>query len=171
MHTPRLSSAVLFRILTLVFAGAFAPVLVGCSSHAAPRFEVLGVAERERTAEAVVLDFTIGATNRNEDPLPLDRASYALALDGQRVFEGQRLARITIPQFGEQRLVLPVVVPTAMVPASRFDTGGDIRYVLSGEIEYQTPGRLAEFLFDINLRRPSTGLNLRGVLELPGSGG
>jgi hypothetical protein len=157
--------------LGLVLLALCTPALVGCSSHAAPRFEVLGVSERERTPEAVVLDFTIGATNRNEDPLPLDRATYALSLDGQRVFSGQRLARVTVPQFGEQRLVLPVVVPAQMVSPERFDAGGDIRYVLSGEIEYQTPGRLAEFLFDINLRRPSTGLDLRGVLELPGAGG
>lgn len=158
-------------ILGLVLLALCAPALVGCSSHAAPRFEVLGVSERERTAEAVVLDFTIGATNRNEDPLPLDRATYELSLDGQRVFTGQRLARVTIPQFGEQRLVLPVVVPAALISPERFDAGGDLRYVLSGEIEYETPGRLAEFLFDINLRRPSTAINLRGVLELPASGG
>ena len=138
----------------------------GCSTSTAPRFSVLGVAERERTDEAVVLDFTIGAENRNEDALPLERATYSLTLDGRRVFEGQRLARVTVPRFGEQRLVLPVVVPTELVPASRFDGAGEMRYRLDGEIEYQTPGRLAEFLFDVNLRRPTAPLGLRGVLEL-----
>ena len=154
-----------FLLLTIL--GCLAGALPGCSSHVAPRFEVLGVSERERSAEAVVLDFTITAENRNNEPLPMDRATYSLTLDGQKVFEGQRLARVTIPQFGEQHLMLPVVVPAALIPLDRFDTGGDMQYRLRGEIEYQTPGRFAEFLFDENLRRPSTGLNLSGVLELP----
>ncbi len=140
--------------------------LVGCSSYTAPRFSVVGVSERERTEEAVVLDFTIGAENRNEEALPLDRAVYTLDLDGQRVFSGQRLARVTVPRFGEQQLVLPVVVPASLVPVERFDGGGEMRYALTGNIEYQTPGRLAEFLFDVNLRRPEAPLGLRGVLEL-----
>jgi len=138
---------------------------VGCSSAVPPRFSVVSVAERERTDEAVVLDFTIGAENRNEEALPLERATYSLSLDGRRVFEGQRLARVTVPRFGEQRLVLPVVVPADAVPLSRFDATGEMRYELDGEIEYQTPGRLAEFLFDVNLRRPTAPLGLRGVLE------
>ena len=138
---------------------------VGCSSAVPPRFSVVSVAERERTDEAVVLDFTIGAENRNEEALPLERATYSLSLDGRRVFEGQRLARVTVPRFGEQRLVLPVVVPADAVPLSRFDATGEMRYELDGEIEYQTPGRLAEFLFDVTLRRPTAPLGLRGVLE------
>ena len=138
---------------------------VGCSSAVPPRFSVVSVAERERTDEAVVLDFTIGAENRNEEALPLERATYSLSLDGRRVFEGQRLARVTVPRFGEQRLVLPVVVPADAVPLSRFDATGEMRYELDGEIEYQTPGRLTEFLFDVNLRRPTAPLGLRGVLE------
>jgi LEA14-like dessication related protein len=103
------------RPLALLLAAVL--LSVGCSTATPPRFNVLGVAERERTDEAVVLDFTIGAENRNEDALPLERATYTLSLDGQRVFEGQRLARVTIPRFGEQRLVLPVVVPADLVPS------------------------------------------------------
>lgn len=163
----RLTSAIRCAILGLLGGLFVVAGPVGCSSYAAPRFSVLGVAERERTDEALVLDFTIEAENRNEEPLPLDRATYSLELDGQSVFSGQRLARVTVPRFGTQRLVLPVVVPTGLVPASRFDDGGEMRYVLSGVVEYQTPGRLAEFLFDVNLRRPEAGMTLRGVLELP----
>lgn len=142
--------------------------MVGCSTTAAPRFAVLGVAERERTDEAVVLDFTIGAENRNDEALPLEQARYSLSLDGRRVFDGQRIARVTVPRFGEQQLVLPAVVPATLVPVDRFDAGGAMRYELVGEIEYQTPGRLAEFLFDVNLRRPKATMGLRGTLELSG---
>jgi LEA14-like dessication related protein len=162
--TRSIDSVVRLRPLALLLAAVL--LSVGCSTATPPRFNVLGVAERERTDEAVVLDFTIGAENRNEDALPLERATYTLSLDGQRVFEGQRLARVTIPRFGEQRLVLPVVVPADLVPVARFDGGGEMRYRLDGEIEFQTPGRLAEFLFDVNLRRPTAPLGLRGVLEL-----
>lgn len=147
---------------------AVAPLVVlgGCSSSVAPRFAVVGVAERERTAEAVVLDFTIRAENRNDAPLPLERTVYQLSLDGRRVFEGQRLARVTVPRFGEQTLVLPAVVPSSLVPSRRFDSAGEMEYELTGRVEYQTPGRLAEFMFDQNLRRPEAVLGLRGVLEL-----
>ena len=166
MTTPRSKTGIRVYLATLLL-GLVGAGLVGCSSHSVPRFSVLGVAERDRTEEAVVLDFTIGAVNRNEEALPLERATYSLTLDGRRVFEGQRVARVTLPRFGEQQLVLPVVVPAEMVPAGRFDEGGEMRYVLNGEIEYQTPGRFAEYLFDVKLRRPSAPLGLRGVLELP----
>ena len=156
-----------FAVVLLGLLGCgLGSVLGGCSSVSAPRFEVLGVAERERTDEAVVLDFTIGATNRNDEAIPLERARYSLTLDGQKVFDGQRIARVTVPRFGEQMLVLPAVVPAELVPVSRFDGGGELRYSLDGEIEYQTPGRFAEFLFDINLRRPTAPMGLRGTLDL-----
>ncbi len=159
------ASLLTFRVAIPILLGV---LLGGCSSVSAPRFSVLGVAERERTDEAVVLDFTIRAENRNDEPLPLEQATYSLTLDGRRVFSGQRIARVTVPRFGEQQLVLPAVVPADLVPPARFDEGGAMRYEFEGEIEYQTPGRFAEFLFDVNLRRPKASVGLRGTLELGG---
>ncbi|USN98628.1 MAG: LEA type 2 family protein [Phycisphaeraceae bacterium] len=140
----------------------------GCSGVRAPGFRVVSVTETERSAEAVVLGFTLEVENTNDVALPLERASYSLTLDGQRVFRGSRVAGVTAPRFGRQRLELPVVVPASLVPAERFDQAGEMPYVLGGEVEYQTPGRLAEFLFDINLRRPTAALGLTGTLNLPG---
>ncbi len=169
METHAAPRSVLSFVL-LVALGLCALGGVGCSSTVAPRFTVVGVSERERTDEAVVLDFSVKAENRNEDALPLEQTRYALLLDGKKVFDGSRIARVTVPRFGEQTLVLPAVVPAALVPASRFDGGGSMRYELTGVVEYQTPGRFAEFLFDVNLRRPEAGLGLRGTLELGESG-
>jgi len=149
---------------------AFAMAATGCSSYQSPTFRVVSVSETDRSDEAVVLSFGIEATNRNEEAVPLQRAEYALTLDGVQVFEGTRIARVTAPRFGEQVLELPAVVPASLVPPGRFDESGAMRYVLRGTVEYQTPGRFSEFLFDLNVRRPKARLDLGGTLELaPGS--
>lgn len=142
--------------------------LTGCTTGRAPAFSVVSIAELERSPEAVVLGFTIEAENRGDDALPLRRAVYSLDLDGVRVFKGSRVANITAPRFGRQRLELPVVVPSSLIPPERFDSPGEMPYALRGSIEYQVPGRLAEFLFDINIRRPKSPLDVSGTLELPG---
>ncbi len=142
--------------------------LGGCTAYDAPSFRVVSITERERSDEAVVLGVAIEARNRNDEPLPLQRARYALTLDGQRVFEGTRAARATAPRFGEQVLELPVVIPASALPPGQFDQPGEMTYLIEGTVEYQTPGRLAEFLFDSNVRRPKAPLSLAGTLELPG---
>lgn len=139
--------------------------LPACTRYDTPRFRVVSITERERTDEAVVLGFTIEAKNRNDEPLPLQQARYSLELDGIRVFEGARLARVTAPRFGVQELELPAVVPLSSLPAGRFDEAGEVAYRLEGVIEYQTPGRFAEFLFDLNVRRPKAPIGLAGTLE------
>ena len=145
--------------------------LTGCSAVRAPGFSVVAVRETERTDRAVVLGFTIEAVNPNDVALPLRRASYTLTLDGERVFSGSRIARATVPRYGRQRFELPAVVPADRIDPTRFDRPGDMPYTLDGTVQYQRPGRLAEFLFDINLRRPKAPLHLRGTLDLPGEPG
>lgn len=145
---------------------AAAVALTGCSSGPGPAFRVVSITETARSDEAVVLDFAIEAENRTDEPLPLQRVSYGVTLDGVRVFEGQRAARATAPRFGTQVVELPVVVPADLLPLERFDSDTPLPYVLEGTVEYQTPGRFAEFLFDLNLRRPKAGLRETGVLEL-----
>ncbi len=149
-------------------AAVLAGFLSGCSSVRAPRFNVVAVQETERTDLAVVLDFTVEAVNPNDVALPLRRASYTLTLDGERVFSGSRIARATVPRYGRQRFELPAVVPADLIDPARFDQPGDMLYTLDGTVQYQRPGRFAEFLFDINLRRPKAPLHLRGTLDLPG---
>lgn len=149
----------------------FSCVLAGCSGVKAPGFRVVSVTETERSADAVVLGFTLEAENQNDVALPLERAQYSLRLDGDRVFRGSRVAGVTAPRYGRQVLELPVVVPADLVPPGRFDQPGEMAYVLRGEVEYQLPGRLAEFLFDINIRRPTAPLALTGTLDLPDGSG
>jgi hypothetical protein len=142
----------------------------GCSFYEAPDFRVVSISETDRSEEAVVLGFTLEARNRNDVALPLRRAEYRLTLDGRQVFEGGRVAAATAPRFGTQRIELPAVVPAELIPPERFDEAGEMAYRLEGSVEYQTPGRLAQYLFDINLRRPDAPLSLAGTLELPGNG-
>lgn len=149
---------------------AVAMLATGCNSYQSPTFRVVSVSETDRSEEAVVLSFGIEASNRNEEAVPLQRAEYSLTLDGVEVFEGTRIARVTAPRFGEQVLELPAVVPASLVPPGRFDENGEMRYVLRGTVEYQTPGRFSEFLFDLNVRRPKAHMDLGGTLDLaPGS--
>lgn len=145
-------------------------LVTGCGSYDSPKFRVVSVSETDRSDEAVVLSFGIEAINRNDEALPLERAEYSLTLDGVEVFEGTRIARVTAPRFGEQVLHLPAVVPASLVPVGRFEGSEAMRYGLRGSVEYQTPGRFSEFLFDLNVRRPKARLDLGGTLELaPGS--
>jgi len=148
--------------LTLIALAA----LAGCSSYEAPRFEVIAVQETERTAEAAVLTFTIAARNRNAVGLPLRVTRYALTLDGTPVFEGERSPEATVRPFGSQTFMLPVSVPAERFDLARLDASGDLPYRMTGEVRYQTPGELAEVLFDAGVRRPTAPLTLSGRIAL-----
>jgi len=154
----------------LVLLGLLTVGPSGCTRYQAPKFRVVSIVEQERSEQAVVLGFNLEAENRNDEPLPLERAVYSLTLDGEEVFRGSRIARVTAPRFGTQVLELPVVVPADAVPPGRFDAAGEMRYRLDGTVEYLTPGRFSEFLFDLNVRRPEAPIDVRGTLELPGGG-
>ena len=140
-------------------------VLPACAAYQPPRFEIAGVRETESRGEARVLRFELSAINPNEVALPLREARYRLELDGVRVFDGQRSALITAPAYGSQPLELPVVVTGERFDLSRLDSG-ELPYSLTGSVEYQPPGQLAEVLFDIGVRRLEAPLRLRGTLEL-----
>jgi len=142
--------------------------LVGCSAYQPPAFEVLRVDELERSEEAVVLGFTLSATNPNDQPMPLQRMKYSLMLEGQQVFEGRRSAETVVRRFGMQIIELPAVVPTTEFDPQRFEQTGELRYDLTGWVEYQTPGELAEVLFDTGVRRPRASLTQRGTVDVEG---
>ncbi len=121
---------------------------------------MVGVGVRDRTDEGVVLAITLEADNTNDQALPLREVSYAVYLDGAKVFEGERSAEATIRRFGSQRIVLPA----AFVPT--FPIEGVRRCRVEGTLTYLVPGVLAEALFDADVVRPSTSFAVEGEADL-----
>ena len=132
----------------------------GCSSYSAPGLTVSQVRVADRTQAGIVLDFELEATNRNEIELPLREVRYSLSLDGKEVFRGVRSPEASLRRLGTQTIHVPAVVPAADMGA------GPARDGLAGELGDTTPGRVAQVLFDIKVRRPNVGFREEGVVEL-----
>ncbi len=156
------------RTLVAACGIALFTLLAACSSAGAPAFrspEPVAAAAKvtERSGEGIVVEFTLVAENRGPEPLPLRTVSYALDIDGRRVFRGVRSAEATVRRYGRQVLTLPAVIPIA--PGEPAPTG--VRaYALRGEVTYVTPGALAEVLFDAELRQPTTSFRMDGTIDL-----
>ncbi|MBL0922827.1 MAG: LEA type 2 family protein [Phycisphaerales bacterium] len=132
----------------------------GCRSVEQPRLEVVEARIVERAPTGVVVEFTLEGDNPNAVQLPMREVSYALEVDGRRVFSGQRSAEATLRRLGSQRFLLP-----AVVPASEFE--GDLsgaEYRVHGTVVYLAPGAIAELLFDTGLSRPTVSFSGTGVL-------
>ncbi|MGE3107164.1 MAG: LEA type 2 family protein [Phycisphaerales bacterium] len=157
---PR-SGQTIFALLGSLAIG----LIAGCSSYQAPSLQVLDARVIEQTPEGAVVQFTIQATNQNNNPLPLRDVEYSLSLGGEQVFTGIRSPEATIRQSGTQQFTLPAAVKASVLPPA----GSTTPYRLSGSLTYITPGAFAELLFDTGVRRPSTPLSGEGTLEWPGS--
>ncbi|MCA9271879.1 MAG: LEA type 2 family protein [Phycisphaerales bacterium] len=148
----------LFLLLTLIASG--------CSSYDAPKIDVVGARISQETAEGVVIDFTLDATNTNEVDLPFERVRYALKLNGQRVFSGTRSAEATVRRLGTQQFTLPAAIDLAEFEMPE----GNVEYELAGSVVYVTPGEIAQLLFDAGVRKPRSSFRQMGVLDF-GAGG
>ena len=84
---------------------------------------MVGVAEGDRTDEALVLNFTVQAENPNAEPIPLRDTHYALTLEGIEVFRGRRDAQATLRRYGSHTFTLPAVVPADRFDLLAFDAG------------------------------------------------
>jgi len=134
-----------------VGVGALAAVALSCgacSSYRDPTLRVTGVSVRERSAEAVVVEFTVEAENPNEVPLPLKELTYSVSVDGRQVFSGIRSPETTLRRFGTQELRFPAVI-TGEAPRD-----GSVLCRVNATMAYTTPGELAEVLFEADVRRP-----------------
>ncbi len=139
--------------------------LAGCSGLTPPSFAVQSVAITEQTSDGVVLTFTVEGENRNAEPLPLREVEYALWLDGREVFRGKRSAEVTLSRFSTRTISLPVAAPTE---AGGWSPTGVLPYHFSGTVIYETPGAIAETLFDASVRRPSASFAESGSLDFSG---
>lgn len=152
------------RVGMKLWIGAAAAGLAagGCSSYEAPNLKVVDARVSERSAEGVVLMFTIDAENPNEEGLPLRSVDYRVLLDGNEVFTGTRSAEATLRRYGTQQIRLPAVV--AMTEPEARDA--DANYRIEGTLRYITPGEIAEILFDAGVRQPSVGFSGEGKADL-----
>lgn len=112
--------------------------------------------------EAVVLFYTVVATNRGETELPLRMVDYTLEIDGRRVFQGRRSAEATLSRQNEQQVELPVPVRWSDMPL------GEAPYRLHGTLGYTLPGIFMRAMFEAGVYRPSVRFEVEGTLD--GSG-
>ncbi|MFM9958902.1 MAG: LEA type 2 family protein [Phycisphaerales bacterium] len=136
-------------------------LLPACADPKPPTFSVVEAAITDRTADAVVVTFTLEGTNNSNEPLPLDDVTYALNLNGRQVFAGTRDSEAALPPGHTQRIRLPVPVPTQ----GGTPTTGAVPYRFSGTMLYRLPGAIAEVFFDSGFRTPSVGFSESGNLD------
>lgn len=149
------------RTALLALSTLAGAALTGCSAYDAPTLSVESARITQETDAGMVIEFGVDASNSNEFELPLERVSYTLRLDGQRVFSGTRSAEATIRRLGTQQITLP-----AAIDLSKYNVPtGEVDYELSGSVVYVTPGELAELLFDAGVRRPKAKFRHRGSLD------
>lgn len=149
----------LLALLLVGLAGA------GCNSTQQPRLHVVDARIGEQTSDGVVIEFTLEGENANAVELPLREVTYALEVDGRRVFSGQRSAEATLRRLGSQRFLLPAVVPAAEVQGTLEGSS----YRVSGSAVYLAPGAIPELLFDTGLSRPTVSFAGRGELSAGGA--
>ncbi|MBL8746854.1 MAG: LEA type 2 family protein [Phycisphaerae bacterium] len=150
------------RAAAVLFGGA---VLVGCQSQPAPTLEVTQVAITEQTAQGMVVTFRVRADNRGDEALPLRTVRYSISLDGRPAFSGERNAESTVRRHGSQEFLLPVALTLGEGKDLPAVPSGQVSYSLSGSVEYEVPGSIAEVLFDTGIRRPSASFSESGRLD------
>jgi hypothetical protein len=156
--TVQFSAAIL--LLCLVAA-------TGCTFYSAPRIEVTEARLTERSADGLVVGFTLAASNPNRDQLPLRSIDYTLWLGGERVFSGSRSPEATLARLAIQELHLPAAV--ALGPDSPAYEGL-VPYRIEGTLTYITPGPLAAVLYDSGIPPPTKSFRHEGEVEIAALG-
>jgi hypothetical protein len=144
-------------IVVLLATGCVTGGLVGCSSHAPPSFELADVYTQGDGPDGRVVVFVVEGINDSTAQLPLRDVTYSVSLDGGEVVSARRTAEATLPAKGSQTFELPIGL------ADGQSVGG--AYRLTGSVEYQLPGALADLMFDNNIRRTRAGFSFSGQLD------
>lgn len=148
---------------------AFA-LLACCSPYSAPALEIADVGITEQSSDGFVVSFRVLAENRNAEPLPLRTVRYSVSINGRSSFSGERDAEATVRRFGAQEFILPVAFRLGEEgDLSEIPTSG-VPYTISGSVEYETPGTIAEALFDSGIRRPTVSFSESGTLDFSQAG-
>lgn len=150
-----------------------------CQSYAPPRLAIRDVTVAEQSPQATVLTFHVRGENPNDIDLKLRDVVYRFEpsgggeggdASGVVPFEALRSAEATLPRNGAREFRIPVVLSSAGTPDGGAPGGGgvptEVRYRLTGTVEYLLPGSIAEVLFDTGLRRPTAAFSEEGRLDL-----
>lgn len=159
-NTPIYCRGRLFLVAGLSIGTAAILLVGGCSKAMAPSFRAVGVREIQQSNERSIIEFSIEASNPNKEPIPLRQIHYAVELDGVEVFRGVRSPEITLHTYSSQMFTLPAVIPMDALSGN-----GEVSYALLGSAQYIPPGRLAEVLFDAELKVPEVSMNLTGTIN------
>ena len=151
-----MSRAIMALALCVVAGGP-----LGCSIRRPPLIAVVGVTVAESTAEATALRFHLELVNPNPDPVRLREFRYALLVDGTPVYRGRRAAEATLSAGGTRQLAIPAVLASTAIGKPV-----ELRYTLTGSLEYLSPGELAEILFDTGVQRTRVSFQESGLVIL-----
>jgi hypothetical protein len=161
------------RGLLLLACGAL--TAGGCASQPPPRITVADVAVTDQSAEGLVVTFRMLAENAGSASLPLRTVRYSVSVDGRPAFVGERRAEATAPRAGSQEFILPVAFSLGEGKDFPSMPAATVPYTLTGSVEYELPGTIADLLFDSGIRRPTASFSETGRLDFsavgPGAGG
>lgn len=136
---------------------AAAATLTACSFHRKPTFDLAEVYALPSAPDTRSYIFVIEGANGSKDPLPLRDLRCTFTFDNLDPITITRSAEATLPARSANTFDIPITIPlTAAAPST---------YALSGSVEYQLPGALADLLFDNNLRRTSASFSFSGNLS------
>jgi LEA14-like dessication related protein len=148
---------------TLLLATAL--LAPGCSGYRDPQIAVASASIIETTDDAMTLRFDIDLANPNAEPLKLVEFDYHVTVNGAKAYSGKRAAQATLASDGRRQVQVPAVL--------RFDNLGWtpqtaptlIHYSIAGNLEYITPGEVAQILFDTGVRKPHASFSGAGDVQ------
>ncbi|MBL1215988.1 MAG: hypothetical protein D8M59_00665 [Planctomycetes bacterium] len=134
----------------------------GCSSYQAPTVALHDIRLVDQSTEAGRVDVRLEVRNPNDEPMPLHKVTYRLALSGGPAYRSFRFAEATVPQNASRLVTVPVILPVTGA-AGAFQADADRAFKFSGKLSYQAPGQLAEALFDTGVRVPKASFAVAGT--------
>ena len=138
----------------------------GCASYHDPVIVVTGAKLTETSDEALALRFGLDLHNPNDEALSLLEFKYDLAIDGKPVYHGSRAGETVLAIRGDKHVEIPGVIrfdKTGWTPGS---IPASANYSLKGRLQYITPGKIVQILFDTGVRKPSAPFSGSGEVEL-----
>lgn len=135
--------------------------LLGCGAISGvkdPKAEVTGLALQQQTEYGARMDLLVTLTNPNKVPLPVERASYWVQVEGLGQYSFTDVPHRTIPAGGSQVVRLPVAVPGNASLAGKQASAG-------GTFTYNPPGEVRKLLTDSRVPLPSFSFDGRSEVR------
>jgi LEA14-like dessication related protein len=138
----------------------------GCSAYRDPQISMNRVAMLERTGEAVSANVLLDLANPNDEPLELLEVNYSVRVNGKVVSSLRRSAQATLAAKGARQIEIPIVIPFHQLEWTADQIPEQTAFTVRGNVQYVTPGEIAQILFDTGVRKPRAGFEAEGALAL-----